>query len=68
MKLPILDERVKWYSFSRLKSRLRQMKKSDLEYFRHKDEVWQIEQDAVLVPLDMWMHIQQELNGWKSES
>ena len=56
-----LDERVKYHTFTRFKSKVRAMQRNEIEAFKHFDDIWQIEQEAVLVPFDMWMRIQQEM-------
>lgn len=61
--LPLIDERIKWFSFTRFKAKLRNMKKSEIESFKHFEEVWQIEEEAILVPYEMWLRIQQILSA-----
>jgi len=55
------DERVKYHTFTRFKTKVREMQRCEIEAFKHFDDIWQIEEEAVLVPYDMWMRIQREL-------
>jgi hypothetical protein len=57
----VIDERVKWMSLSRFKAKVKAMQRCEIEAFKHFDDVWQIEEEAVLVPFDMWQRIQRIL-------
>jgi len=59
--LPLIDERVKWMSFTGFKAKMRRLKRQEIESFKHFNEIWQIEEEAVVVPFEMWMQIQQTL-------
>jgi hypothetical protein len=59
--MPILDERVKWMTIGRFKDQVKSWKRLDIEGWKHYDEIWHIEDEAVLVPMDLWMRIQEEL-------
>jgi hypothetical protein len=37
------------------------MQRCEIESFKHWEDIWQIEEEAVLVPYDMWMTIQRAL-------
>ncbi len=61
MTLPVIDERVKWMKLSRFKAKVKTMQRCEIEAFKHFDDIWQIEEEAVLVPFDMWRQIQRIL-------
>jgi hypothetical protein len=56
-----IDERVKHMTISGFKRRVRDARRSEFEAFKHFDEIWQVEEEAVLLPYDMYLRIQQEL-------
>jgi len=60
MKL-LIDDRVKYMTIGRFKARAKEMQRLDYANFKHCDEVWQIEEEAVLVPYDLYLEIQAAL-------
>jgi hypothetical protein len=61
IKRILIDERVKYHTFTRFKAKVRDMQRCEIESFKHWEDIWQIEEEAVLVPYDMWMTIQRAL-------
>ena len=56
-----IDERVKYMTIGAFKRKVKEAKRCEFESFKHWDEVWQVEEEAVLVPYEMYQRIQQEL-------
>ena len=59
--MPLFDDRVKYMKIGRFKAKMKAMKRPDYEAFKYSDEIWQIEEEAVLVPFYMWRLIQQAM-------
>ena len=59
--ITFIDQRVKYMTIGRFKVRVKVAKRCEFEAFKHFDDIWQVEEEAVLVPYDMWMRIQTEL-------
>ena len=61
--MAFIDERVKYMTIGHFKAKVKAMQRCEFEAFKHFDDVWQVEEEAVLVPLDMWLRIQQSLGN-----
>jgi hypothetical protein len=60
-KAIFLDERVKYMTIGRFKAKIKAMQRCEFESFKHLDDVYQVEEEAVLVPYEMYLRIQQAL-------
>jgi hypothetical protein len=53
-----IDERVKWKTIGAFKAAVKKMNRQEFESFKHHDVVWLCEEEAVLVPYDIYLEIQ----------
>lgn len=53
-----IDERVKYMTIGSFKAKVKAMKREEFESFKHWEDVWQVEEEAVLVPYRMYQRIQ----------
>lgn len=48
-------------TIGRFRVKAKAMQRCEYEAFKHADEIWQIEDEAVLIPFDMYLQIQSAL-------
>lgn len=57
----LIDERVKYMTIGQFKEKIKSMIRQEFESFKHWEGVFQVEEEAVLVPYSMYQRILAEL-------